>query len=134
VEGRGSQTKMPRAALPRSGDSGDAIVMLVSLGVASLFAAVQIAFAVTITPLMLALYDRAEVPLPGLLSLAQALGPFGIVIALLVIDAIVFALCALAARRWWVGLMFAPPAIYVATTFGLFIGLVGGSAAAALAS
>jgi len=134
VEGRGSQTKMPRAALPRSGQSGDAIVMLVSVGVASLFAAVQIAFAVSFTPLMLALYERAGQPLPGMLSLAQALGPFGIVFSLLVLDAVIFVLCVWAARRWWVGLLFAPPAIYVATTFGLFIGMLGGTAAAALAS
>lgn len=134
MEGRGVQTKMPRSALPRSGESGDAIVMLVAFGVSALFVAVQIGFTITFVPLMLALYERANVALPGLLALAQALGPVGIFFSLAIFDIAVFMLCTWAARRWWIGLLFAPPAFYLATTFGLFIGLVGGSAAAALAA
>ena len=134
MEGRGSQTKMPRAALPRSGDSGDAIIMLVAFGVSSLFVAVQIGFAIAFTPVMLALFDRAGLPLPTLLAIAEGVGPLGIFFVLAVFDAVVFAVCVWAARRYWVGLLFLPPAIYLATTFALFIGLVGGPAAAALAS
>ncbi len=134
MEGRGSQTQMPRAALPRSGDSGDAIIMLIAFGVASLFVAVQIGFAIAFTPVMLALFSNAGLPLPPLLAAAQGIGPLGIFFVLAVLDAVVFGVCAWAARRYWVGLLFLPPAIYLATTFALFIGLLGGSAAAALIS
>jgi len=133
VEGRGVQTQMPRAALPRSGESGDAIIMLVAFGTSTLFVAVQIGFAIFFAPIMIALYERAGEPLPAFLSIAHSLGAFGIFLALGVIDAIVFAICIWAARRWWIGLLFAPPAVYLATTFGLFIGLVGAPAADALA-
>jgi len=123
---------MPRAALPRSGESGDAIVMLVALGVSSLFVAVQIGFAIVFTPVMLALFEGANIPFTPFLAIADTLGPLGIFLILAAFDALVFAACAWAARRYWVGLLFLPPAIYLATTFALFIGLVGGSAAVVL--
>jgi hypothetical protein len=123
---------MPRAALPRSGDSGPAIVMLIAFGVASLFVAVQIGFALTFSPLMLSLFVRAGLDLPFTLVWAQALGPLGIFAVLGILDAIIFALCVWASRRFWVGLLFLPPALYVVITFALFIGLMGGSAAAGL--
>ena len=50
-----------------------------------------------------------------------------------VLDAAVFALCALGARKYWIGLLFVPPAIYVATTFILFLAFLSGSAAVTLA-
>jgi len=132
MEGRGEQTKMPRAALPRSGESGEAIIMLAAVGVASLFVAVQIGFVVTFTPVMLGLFEQAGLQLPSVLSLVQSLGPLGVIAVLGIADVVIFALCAMAARRYWVGLLFVPPAIYLATTFALFMGFLGGSAAAAL--
>jgi hypothetical protein len=123
---------MPRAALPRSGDSGDAIIMFIALAVSFLFVALQIGFALSFSPLMLGLFTRAGVDPPILLLWARTLGPVGILAVLSAFDMTVFALCVLASRRYWVGLLFLPPAIYVASTFALFIGLLGGSAAAAL--
>ena len=134
MEGRGVQTKMPRAALPRSGESGDAIIMLVAFGVASLFVAVQIGFAIVFTPVMIAVFNGAGLALTPALAVAESLGPIGLFVCLAIFDAVVFALCAWAARRYWIGLLFLPPAIYLATTFLLFIGLVGGSAAAVLSA
>jgi hypothetical protein len=81
---------------------------------------------------MLGLFTRAGVDPPILLLWARTLGPVGILAVLSAFDMTVFALCVLASRRYWVGLLFLPPAIYVASTFALFIGLLGGSAAAAL--
>ncbi len=124
---------MPRAALPRSGDSGDTIIMLAAFGVSSLFVAVQIAFAIAFAPIMIGLYEQAGLELPSLLAFAQALGPLGIIVVLGVLDAAVFALCALGARKYWIGLLFVPPAIYVATTFILFLAFLSGSAAVTLA-
>jgi hypothetical protein len=123
---------MPRAALPRSGDSAPAIIMLIALGIASVFVAVQIGFALTFAPLMLSLFERGGLELPFMLVWAQALGPVGIFLVLSVIDVLVFAVCAWVSRRYWVGLLFLPAAIYLAITFALFIGLLGGSAAAGL--
>ncbi len=132
MPGRGNQTEMPRAALPRSGDNASAIIMLIALGVSTLFVAVQITFALTFAPLMLSLYAEKGLVPPLMLALAQTLGPLGIFAVLSVLDVLIFALCVWASRRYWVGLLFMPPAIYLATTFVLFIGLVGGSAAASL--
>jgi hypothetical protein len=132
VPGRGNQTEMPRAALPRSSDSAPAIIMLIALGISTLFVAVQIGFALTFAPLMISLFTQKGLELPLMLSWAQALGPIGIFLVLAVLDALIFVLCAWASRRYWVGLLFMPPAIYLATTFVLFIGLVGGSAAVGL--
>jgi hypothetical protein len=123
---------MPRAALPRSGDSGEAIIMLAAVGLASLFVVVQIASAIAFAPIMIGLYEQAGLELPSLLALAQTLGPLGVVVVLGALDAVVFLICVLAARKYWVGLLFAPPAIYMATTFALFLAFLGGSAATAL--
>jgi len=132
VEGRGEQTKMPRAALPRSGQSGEAIIMLAAFGVSSLFVAVQIGFVVTVAPIVIGLYERAGLELPSWLAFAESLGPLGIIVVLGVLDALVFGVCVLAARKYWVGLLFVPPAIYLATTLALFTAFLGGSAAATL--
>lgn len=123
---------MPRAALPRSGESGEAIIMLAAFGVATLFVVVQIGFAVTVAPLVLSLYDQAGLTLPMVLSVARTLGPLGIIVVLGLLDALIFALCAAAARRYWVGLLFVPPAIYLAITIALFSAFLGGSVSAAL--
>ncbi len=128
-----NQTTPPRAGMPRSGERSEAVVFWIAFGVSSLFVAVQIGFAITFVPVMLGLFQGAGLELPPMLALAQSLGPIGIFVALGVFDAIVYALCAWAARKYWVGLLFLPPAIYLASTFGLFIGLVGGSAAGRLA-
>jgi hypothetical protein len=106
--------------------------MLIALGVASVFVAVQIGFALTFATLMLSLYERAGIALPFMLAWANVLGPVGIFLVLSVIDVVVFALCAWVSRRYWVGLLFLPAAIYLAITFALFIGLLGGSAAVGL--
>jgi hypothetical protein len=123
---------MPRAALPRSGQSGEAIIMLAAFGIASLFVAVQIGFAVTVAPIVIGLYEQAGLELPSMLALAETLGPLGIIIVMGILDALVFGVCVLAARKYWVGLLFVPPAIYLATTLALFTAFLGGSAAAAL--
>ena len=133
MPGRGTQTQMPRAALPRTGENADAYILWTAFGVASLFVAVQIGFATTFTPVMLGWFEKAGLELPALLALAQSLGPVGIVITLSVVDLAIFVACAWAARRYWIGMLFLPPAIYLAITFALFIGLVGGSAAVGLA-
>jgi hypothetical protein len=125
---------MPRAALPRSGQSGESIIMLVAVGVAALFVAIEIGVALTIVPIMLLLFERASLASPPLLAFAETIGPLGIILTIAVVDALIFGLCVWAARRFWVGLLFLPPAIYLAMTLGLFIGLVGGSAVVGLAS
>lgn len=133
MPGRGTQTQMPRAALPRTGENADAYILWTAFGIASLFVAIQMGFATTFTPVMLGWFTKAGLELPALLALAKTLGPFGIVAVLSAIDLTVFVACAWAARRYWVGLLFVPPAIYLAITLLLFIGLLGGSAAVGLA-
>ena len=132
MPGRGNQTEMPRAALPRSGDSAPAIIMLVALGLSTVFIAIQIGVALTFAPLMLSLFAEKGLELPFMLVWAKTLGPVGIFAVLSVIDLLVFAGCVWSSRRSWIGILFFPPVIYVGSTFLLFIGLVGGSAAVGL--
>jgi hypothetical protein len=123
---------MPRAALPRSGESASAIIMMIALGVSALFVAVQIVFALTFAPLMISLFEQKGLELPLMLSWAQVLGPIGIFLVIAVLDGLIFALCVWASKRFWIGLLFMPPAFYLGMTFVLFIGFTGGPAAAAL--
>jgi len=123
---------MPRAALPRSGESGDTIIMLVAFGVSSLFVAVQVAVAIAFAPIMIGLYEQAGLDLPSMLAAAQTLGPLGIIVVLGAFDAFVFVMCALGARKYWIGLLFLPPAVYLATTFLLFLAFLSGAAGATL--
>lgn len=118
---------MPRAALPR-GDRTEDIVFWIGFGVSALFAAVQVAFAVAFVPVMLYTYETAGLAMPWLLSSADALGPFGIIVVLSVLDLAVFTVFAGAARRYWTGLLFIPPLFYLLAAFTLFASTISGAA------
>ena len=133
MPGRGTQTQMPRAALPRTGENADAYIFWTAFGIASLFVAVQMGFATTFTPFMLGLFARAGTALTPLLSFAKTVGPLGIVVALSAIDLAIFFACVWAAKRSWIGLLFVPGAVYLAITLALFIIMVSGAASVGLA-
>lgn len=118
---------MPRGTLLRSGRDNDP-VFWIAFGVSTLFVIAQIAFAVAYVPVMLFAYETAGLELPWLLAAADALGVVGIPLFLGIVDAIVFAVFVLAARRYWMGLVFVPPLLYLLAAFVLFASGISGAA------
>ena len=110
---------MPRPGLLKSGATADP-VFWIAFAVSTLFVVAQIAFAVAFVPVMLFAYEEAGLSLPWLLSMADALGLVGIIVSLSVVDALVFAAFAWASRRYWLGLLFIPPLLYLLAAFVLF--------------
>jgi hypothetical protein len=78
----------------------------------------QIAFILTFTPVVLAIAAESSTALPAGLQLASDLGALGLFAVLAIGDALVFALFVWFARRYWVGLLFVPPILYLAGAFG----------------
>ncbi len=62
--------------------------------------------------------NAAGATLPAGLQLASDLWPFGLFALLAIGDALVFALFAWFARRYWMGLLFVPSILYLAGAFG----------------
>jgi len=109
---------MPRPALPDGTPSNFAVVFWLAFGISTLLVAGQIAFIMTLTPIVVRLAERASATLPPLLAAGAALGPFGLFIVFAVGDALIFAAFAWLARRYWIGLLFVPPILYLAGAFG----------------
>ncbi len=118
VEERGQQTEAPRTGLPRRTPSRFAVIFWIAFVVSMLLVVGQIAFVLSFTPVALRLVEAAGSALPMGLRLARDLGPFGLLLVFSVGDAAVFSLFAWFARRYWVGLLFVPPILYLAGAFG----------------
>jgi hypothetical protein len=118
---------MPRGTLLRSGRQGDP-VFWIAFGISTLFVVAQISFAIAYVPVMLFAYEKAGLDLPWLLSTADRLGVIGIPLFLAVADALVFAVFVVAARRYWMGLVFVPPLLYLLAAFALFASGISGAA------
>ena len=118
MEERRKQTLMPRTSLPRDTPSNYAVVFWVAFAVSTLLVIGQIAFILSLTPIVLGIVGRSSQHLPEALVFARALGPIGLFALFAVGDALVFALFALFARRYWIGLLFVPPIVYLAGAMG----------------
>jgi len=112
------QARMPRSALPTQMPSDFAVVFWVAFGVSTLLVVGQIAFVMSITPAVLRVAENAGRALPSILVLVRDLGPIGLFTAFAIGDALVFAAFAWLARRYWIGLLFVPPILYLAGAFG----------------
>lgn len=112
------QSQMPRAALPTSTPSGFAVVFWVAFGVSTVLVVGQIAFIMSLTPVVLGIAERTSTALPPLLSAASSMGALGLFLFFAIGDALVFFVFALLARRYWIGLLFVPPILYLAGAFG----------------
>ena len=118
MEERRKQTLMPRTSLPRDTPSSYAVVFWVAFAVSTLLVIGQIAFILSLTPIVLGIVGRSSARLPEALAFARALGPIGLFALFAVGDALVFALFAMFARRYWIGLLFVPPILYLAGAMG----------------
>jgi len=111
------QARMPRSALPTQMPSDFAVVFWVAFAVSTLIVVGQIAFILSVTPAVMRVADQAGRALPPILATVRALGPLGIFFSFAIGDALVFAVFALLARRYWIGLLFVPPMLYLAGAF-----------------
>jgi hypothetical protein len=118
MEERGQQTAAPRTGLPRATPSRFDVVFWIAFAVSTLLVAGQVAFILSFTPVVLRIAATAGEALPAGLQLASDLGPFGLFALFTIGDALVFALFAWFARRYWIGLLFVPPILYLAGAFG----------------
>jgi hypothetical protein len=118
VEERGQQNQAPRSGLPRNTPSRFDVVFWIAFGVSTLMVVGQIAFILSFTPIVLHMAATSGIALPGALAFANAIGPVGLFLLFAIGDALVFALFTWFGRRYWVGLLFVPPLLYLAGAFG----------------
>jgi hypothetical protein len=118
VEDRGVQSKAPRVGLPSTSPSQFSVVFWIAFALSTVLVVGQIAFILSFTPIVLHAAAKAGAALPTGLAVAQALGPVGLFLLFAIGDALVFALFAWFAKRYWIGLLFVPPIIYLAGAFG----------------
>jgi len=109
---------MPRAALPTTTPSSFVVVFWVAFGVSMVLVVGQIAFIMSLTPVVLGIADRTATALPPILDTASSMGALGLFLFFAIGDALVFLVFALLARRFWIGLLFVPPILYLAGAFG----------------
>jgi len=112
------QSTMPRSALPTGTPSSFAVVFWVAFGVSTILVVGQIAFIMSLTPVVLGMAERTSTALPPLLSVASSMGAVGLFLFFAIGDALLFLVFALLARRYWIGLLFVPPILYLAGAFG----------------
>ena len=112
------QSQMPRTALPSSTPSSFAVVLWVAFGVSTVLVVGQIAFIMSLTPVVLGIAERTSTALPPLLSAASSMGALGLFLFFAIGDALVFLMFALLAKHYWIGLLFVPPILYLAGAFG----------------
>ncbi len=117
MEERGQQTAAPRSGLPRAASRFD-VVFWIAFAVSTVLVVGQVAFILSFTPVVLRMAADAGTALPPGLQFASALGPLGLFFFFTVGDALIFALFAWFSRRYWVGLLFVPPILYLAGAFG----------------
>jgi hypothetical protein len=117
MEERGQQTDAPRVGLPRATPSRYDVVFWIAFGVSTLLVVGQVALILSLTPIVLGMAATTGHALPEGLMLAQALGPIGLFALFSIGDALVFALFAWFAKRYWIGLLFVPPILYLAGGF-----------------
>ena len=113
-----NQARMPRLALPTATPSSFAVVFWVAFGVSTVLVIGQIAFIMSLTPAVLRIAEQSSAGLPPLLAAASSLGPIGIFLFFAIGDALLFLVFALFAHRYWIGLLFVPPLLYLAGAFG----------------
>ena len=94
------------------------MVFWIAFAVSTVLVAGQIAFVLSFTPVVVGMAAAVGATLPPALRLASDLWPFGLFALLAIGDALVFALFAWFARRYWVGLLFVPSILYFAGAFG----------------
>lgn len=118
MEERGQQTDAPRVGLPRTTPSRFDVVFWIAFGVSTLLVVGQVAFILSFTPIVLGMALASGQTLPAGLQFAHDLGPFGLFALFSIGDALVFAVFVWFARRYWIGLLFVPPILYLAGGFG----------------
>ena len=118
MEQRGQQTDAPRTGLPRRAPSRFDVVFWIAFGVSTLLVVGQVAFILSFTPVVIHLAQASGATVPAALAVAKALGPLGLFLLFTLGDALIFALFAWFGRRYWVGLLFVPPILYLAGGFG----------------
>lgn len=103
---------MPRVALPRDHRRAESVIWGLAIGLALLFAVGQVLTVLAAAPAVVAFYSEAG-GMPPFVGWASVLGPVGLAALLGLIDAGLLGLFVWLGRRYWVGLAFVPPVLYL---------------------
>lgn len=112
MEERGRQTDMPRASLPRDHRRAESVIWGLAIALAIVFALGQVLTVLAAAPAVVAFHAEAG-DTPAFVSWAARIGPVGLGAVLGIIDAVVLAGCLWLARRYWIGIAFLPPVLYL---------------------
>jgi len=118
VEDRGQQTEPPRVGLPRATPTRFDVVFWIAFAVSTVLVVGQVSFILSFTPIVLRMAHESGAVLPAGLRFAQTAGPVALFALFSISDALVFALFAWFAKRYWIGLLFVPSILYLAGGFG----------------
>lgn len=121
MDTRGRQNEAPRAGLPARAANAEGVILWTALVVAGVFAMGQIFSVITVAPVMFNIFRDSSAALPPLLKLAGTLGPLGIIVSLGILDIALFAGFAALARKYWIGMLFVPPMLYMGMAAVLFV-------------
>lgn len=111
---------MPRSSLMQSYQDADAMTVFIAQGIALFFTLSELAFTLAFVPAILRVYENQGIELPAVLQFASFLDWWGLSIVVLSLNALIFWLCAWAAQKYWVGIVYVPPVIYLGLSSGLF--------------
>lgn len=112
MDERGRQTNMPRGALPRDNQHVESVIWGLAIFLALLFAAGQVFTVLAAAPAAVAFYAETGA-MPAFVGVVSVLGPVGLAALLAVLDGLLLVLFVWLARRYWVGLVFLPPMLYL---------------------
>lgn len=112
MEERERQANMPRGALPRDYEHVESVIWGLAIFLSLVFAFGQIFTVLAAAPAVVAFYAEAG-DVPGIVSLASSLGPLGMALLLVILDLLILALFLWLAKRYWIGLAFIPPVLYL---------------------
>ena len=115
-------------ALPADSARAEAVVWGVAFAVSTVFAVGQIVTVLAVAPAMIA-YHGANGGAMWAVETAAALGPVLIGVSLGVVDLAIFALFVWLARRYWIGLAYVPPLIFIGLGSIVIWSLVSGAIA-----
>lgn len=115
---------MPRSNLMHTMEDASAMTVFVAQSVAGIITVGQIVMFAVFVPMLLNAYIDGGVGLTGIVAAFDWLRWYGLLALVIAGNGLVFWACERLARRYWIGIAFVPPIIYVFGTLIIFMGAV----------
>lgn len=115
---------MPRSNLMQTMEDASAMTVFVAQAVAAVITLGQIIMLAVFIPVLLSAYVERGIELTGIALTLDWLQWYGMLAVIIVGNGVIFWGCERLARRYWIGIAFVPPMIYIFGTLALFMGAV----------